>query len=137
MRKFLSKLKETFSGPDYEGEQEQRQDYVELEKVEEGEKQKLLVKPYQLEDFEGIKGILDDLRVGNTIALINIGPLKEKDIVELKRAISKLKKTIDAIDGHLAGFGEEYLVASPSNVKIERPSTREHENSQEGNMEEY
>lgn len=136
MKRILSKIKEAFSGPDYEGEEGQRgQEYVELERVEEGEKQKVIVRPYQLEDFEDIKGILDDLRVGNTIALINIGPLKEKDIVELKRAITKLKKTVDAIDGHLAGFGEEYLVAVPSHVSIEKGTTAREE--QEGTVEEY
>src|SRR3989338_1240692 len=137
MKKFLSKIKEAFSGPDYEGESsEQRaQDYVELEKVDEGERQKVVVRTYQLEDFEDIKGILDDLRVGNTIALINIGPLKEKDIVELKRAINKLKKTLDAIDGHIAGFGEEYLVAAPSHITIEKGSTTQE--TSEGPVEEY
>ena len=72
------------------------------------------------EDFEEIKPILDALREGHTIALINIKPLKDKDIVELKRAINKLKKTTDAIEGELAGFGEDYVVATPSFATIHR-----------------
>ena len=41
------------------------------------------------------KTVLDDLREGYTIALVNIKPLKEKDLIELKRAINKIKKTCD------------------------------------------
>jgi len=31
--------------------------------------------------------------------------LKSKDIIELKRAVSKIKKTVDAMEGTIAGFG--------------------------------
>ena len=75
---------------------------------------------FSLEDFEGVKAILDDLREGDTIALINIKPLKEKDIIELKRAINKIKKTTDAIEGEIAGFGEDYIVVTPAFAKIHR-----------------
>ncbi len=54
---------------------------------------KAQVRPFVMEDFEDIKPILNSLREGSTIALVNIKPLKEKDLVELKRAINKLKKT--------------------------------------------
>jgi SepF-like predicted cell division protein (DUF552 family) len=60
------------------------------------------------------------LREGSTIALINIRPLKEKDLVELKRAINKLKKTCDAIAGDIAGFGEDYIVATPEFASVFR-----------------
>ena len=73
-----------------------------------------------MEDFEDIKEILDCLREGSTIALVNIKPLKEKDLVELKRAISKLRKTCEAIDGDIAGFGEDYVVAAPYFARIHR-----------------
>ena len=73
-----------------------------------------------MDDFENIKGVLDALREGYTIALINIKPLKNKDLVELKRAISKLKKTCDAIEGDIAGFGEDWLVVAPSFATIYR-----------------
>ncbi len=95
--------------------------YVELDTSDgEGGTQKVIVRPFVLEDFSDVKPVLDALRESNTIALINIKPLKAKDIVELKRAISKLKKTCTAIDGDLAGFGEDYLVAVPSFAEIHR-----------------
>jgi len=99
-----------------EGEKE----YLELD-TEGGEsKANIIVRPFVINDFSDIKEILDSLREGYTIALINIKPLKDKDLVDLKRAINKLKKTCDAIDGDIAGFGEDYIVVTPSFAKVYR-----------------
>jgi len=49
--------------------------------------------------------------------------LKEKDVSELKRAIDKLKKTIEANEGDIAGFGENWLIATPSFAKVWRQET--------------
>src|SRR5574341_750064 len=116
---FFSKMKEKLSGPKYE-ELEQETGYVELENDGEISKSKVLVRPFMLEDFDDVKPVLDSLREGYTIALVNIKPLKDKDLVELKRAINKLKKTADAIEGEIAGFGEDYLVVTPSFASIYR-----------------
>jgi len=123
------KLAEKMGG---EGEEEKSaEEYVELgpEAVEEG-KAKIIVRPFIVDDFDNIKPILDALREGYTIALVNIKPLKEKDLIELKRAINKLKKTTDAIDGDIAGFGEDYIVATPSFATIYR--TKQTEEVKEG-----
>jgi len=116
---FFSKMKEKFSGPKYE-ELEQETGYVELENDGEMSKSKVLVRPFLLEDFDDVKPVLDSLREGYTIALVNIRPLKDKDLVELKRAINKLKKTTDAIEGEIAGFGDDFLVITPSFASIYR-----------------
>ena len=115
----FSKIKEKFSGPRYE-ELEQQSEYVELENDGEVSRSKVLVRPFMLEDFDDVKIVLDSLREGYTIALVNIRPLKDKDLVELKRAINKLKKTTDAIEGEIAGFGDDYLVVTPSFASIYR-----------------
>ncbi|MBS3135713.1 cell division protein SepF [Candidatus Woesearchaeota archaeon] len=125
MAGFFSKLKEKFVGEDISSEileGSKREDYVELDAGEKGSDitSKVMVRPFVLEDFESIKEILDSLREGHTIALINIKALKEKDMVELKRAINKLKKTCDAIDGDLAGFGDDWIAAVPSFARIHR-----------------
>ena len=73
-----------------------------------------------ISQFTDIKEILSALRDGYTIAIINIKPLKEKDIIELKRAINKLKKTCDAIKGDIAGFGDDYIICSPAFAEIYR-----------------
>lgn len=123
MKDFLLQLKERFTRPVEEEEDvgQQMGDYVELDSsVPKEERSKILVRPFVMEDFEDIKEILDVLREGSTIALVNIRPLKEKDLVELKRAISKLRKTCEAIDGDIAGFGEDYVVAAPYFARIHR-----------------
>ncbi|HLC52234.1 MAG TPA: cell division protein SepF [Candidatus Nanoarchaeia archaeon] len=126
MKDFFLQLKDKFIRPAEEEQdrEEQVEEYVELESpaVHE-EKSRVLVRPFVMEEFEDIKEVLDVLREGSTIALINIKPLKEKDLVELKRAVSKLRKTCEAIEGDIAGFGEDYVVAVPYFAKIHRQQT--------------
>ena len=123
MAGFLSNIKSKISGamgkPD-ETMLGDGKEYVELETEVAEEKGKVVVKPYVIEDFADIKDILDALREGSTIALINIKALKDKDMIELKRAINKLKKTTDAIEGDIAGFGEDYIVVTPGFARIHR-----------------
>ncbi len=117
---FFDKLKEKL-GTGSEMFEEPEQGYVELEKESAMEaRSKLMVRPFVIEEFEHIKPILDSLREGHTIALINIKPLKDKDLVELKRAINKLKKTCDALEGDIAGFGENWIAAVPNFAYIYR-----------------
>ena len=117
---FFSSLKEKLSSPKYD-ELETESAYVELNsESNDAVKSKVLVRPFILQEFDDIKPVLDVLREGYTIALVNIKPLKDKDLVELKRAVNKLKKTTDAIEGEIAGFGEDYLVATPAFASIYR-----------------
>lgn len=124
VKKLFSSIKKQFdlSSQDVVGVEEQ---YVELSSV--GSRQnsnaKITVRPFVLEDFSDVKAIVDVMREGYTIALVNIGPLKEKDVVELKRAINKLKKTVDAVDGDIAGFSDDYIIVAPSYAEIYRASS--------------
>ena len=121
MAGFFSKLKEKLSGDSSEIMHEAEEEgYVELGTDTGSESTKITVRPFVIEDFESIKPILDSLREGHTIALVNIKPLKDKDLVELKRAINKLKKTCDAIEGDIAGFGDNWIAAVPSFAHIHR-----------------
>ena len=120
MAGFFSKLKEKFSRSEEDILREvEEEGYVELG-TEAEEKAKIIVRPFFIETFEDIKPILDVLREGHTIALVNIKPLKDKDLIELKRAINKLKKTCDAIEGDIAGFGEDWIAAVPPFAHIHR-----------------
>lgn len=123
MAGILSKIKDKFKKKEYDDEEQldQTEEYVELDSSRGNESgQKIIVKPFVLEDFTDIKPILDALRDGSTICLVNIRPLKEKDLIELKRAINKLKKTCDAIEGDIAGFSDDYIVITPSFAQIYR-----------------
>ena len=123
MKNFFSSLKKITRPKRIEDDEEfvGEQEYLEIDTEKEHERiDKVIVKPFIMEDFSDIKEILDILREGHTIALINIKPLKDKDLVELKRAINKLKKTCDAIEGDIAGFGDDYVVVTPSFAEIHR-----------------
>ncbi len=125
---FMSNLKKRLGFEDQTQDyaSEYADEYVEIDMSKEvGRKTKVVVKPYVVEDFNDIKDVLDALREGYTIALINIKTLKDRDIVELKRAVNKLKKTCDAIEGDIAGFGEDWIVVTPSFATVYRSQTTE------------
>ncbi len=97
------------------------EEFVEIDTTKDvGGKAKIVVKSFTVSDFNDIKDALDALREGYTIALINIKPLKDKDILELKRAVNKLKKTCDAIEGDIAGVSEDWIVVTPAFAQIYR-----------------
>lgn len=81
---------------------------------------KVIVKPFVLRQFDDINEVLNSLREGYTIAVIDIKIMKSKDLIELKRAIAKIKKTVDAIEGSIAGFGENVIIATPKFAQIHK-----------------
>src|SRR3989304_6647232 len=98
-------------------------EYVEIDlNAAQSNDSKVVVKPFVLKEFDDINPILNSLREGYTIAIIDIKPLKTKDIIELKRAISKIKKTVDAIEGKIAGFGENVIIVTPQFADIHKAS---------------
>ncbi|EFD92366.1 MAG: hypothetical protein BJBARM5_0910 [Candidatus Parvarchaeum acidophilus ARMAN-5] len=100
----------------------QNSDYVELE-VDQGDTPmpKLFVKYYNLSKFEDASSILNDIRSGYTLSFIKIKDIKDKGGVdELKRTISKLKKSSDAAEAQIIGIDEDYLLIVPDFVTVEK-----------------
>ncbi len=123
MVKFFEKLGKAFSR---DNEVEITDDYVELEAdIEKKQRAKVLIKMFMMSEFDDIKPVLDAIREGYTISIVNIGPLKEKDMVTLKRAIDKLKKTVEANDGDIAGLAENLLIVTPSFARVHRGAKEE------------
>jgi SepF-like predicted cell division protein (DUF552 family) len=121
MKGLFSEMRKRLLGGQPARSDDGEDEYVELDTLAHDDaKAKVTVRPYAISDFADVKPILDALRDGYTIALVNIRPLKDKDLVELKRAINKLKKTCDAIDGDIAGFSDDYLVLTPGFAQIHR-----------------
>lgn len=123
MKKFFANLKNKVKnwGFDDEASEEVEEEYLELDtSAKKAGNSKIVVRPFVMDDFSDVKDIVDTLREGYTIALVNIRSLKDKDLVELKRAINKLKKTTDATGGDIAGFGDDYIVVTPSFAEIYR-----------------
>ena len=93
-------------------------EYIEIDLGKEMKKSKVIVRPFVLKSFEDANPILNALREGYTIAVIDIKQLRAKDVIELKRAISKIKKTADALEGSIAGFGENTIIVTPQFADI-------------------
>jgi SepF-like predicted cell division protein (DUF552 family) len=110
-------IKRAFGSEDGEGSVDE---YIEIDLGREMKKSKVMVRPFVLKSFEDINSILNSLREGYTIAVIDIKPLRAKDIIELKRAISKIKKTADALEGSIAGFGENIIIVTPQFADIHK-----------------
>ena len=93
----FKKIKDFFSNSNEEDLTSE--DYLELNLGEKKEEKKVLLKLFVLKDYEETTQILEYIRQHYTIALIDIKKIKQKDPIELKRAVNKIKKTIDAIGG--------------------------------------
>jgi SepF-like predicted cell division protein (DUF552 family) len=102
-------------------------EYIEIDLGQEAKKAKIIVRPFILRKFEDVGVILNSLREGYTIAVIDIKQLKSKDIIELKRAIAKIKKTADALEGNIAGFGENIIIITPQFAEIYKPAGKPEE----------
>lgn len=114
----FKKIKNAFSSSDKD--EFLGDEYLEIDLEQEKKENKVVVKLFTLKDYDDANNILNVLREGYTIAVIDIKNLKKKDPIELKRAISKIKKTADALEGSIAGFGETTIIVTPSFAKIEK-----------------
>ena len=97
-------------------------EFIEIDGDKTVEDSKVLIRTFVLKEYEDINPILNALREGYTIAIIDIKTSKNKDVVELKRVISKVKKTVEAMEGTIAGFGENIVIAAPTFAKIKKGS---------------
>lgn len=107
-------------------------EFIEIDLEQDRQDSKVLIKTFVLKTYDDINPILEALRTGYCIAVIDIKQLKVKDVVELKRAISKIKKTVDALEGKIAGFGENTIIATPSKVFEIQKGVREEQKPEEG-----
>lgn len=110
-----------FTGSDSESSGEE---YLEIDLNQVERDNKVLVKLFVLKQYEEVNEILNVLREGYTIAIVDIKVLRQKDPIELKRAVSKIKKTADALEGNIAGFGENIIIITPSFAKIHKEAPK-------------
>lgn len=96
------------------------QDYLELE-IERGGRPpgKLLIQVEGMNSYEDSDRIQKKVREGN-ILLVKIRDLRNKDMNELKRAIARVRKTCLAIDGDIAGIGDDWIIVTPSSARVHR-----------------
>ena len=105
--------------------EEDSPDFIEIDTNAKENNSKVMVKTFVLKTYEDINPILNALREGYSIVVIDIKSLKAKDVIELKRVVSKIKKTVEAIEGSIAGFGDNVIIATPSFAKVQKGETGE------------
>jgi len=113
----FNKIKKMLTGSSGE---ESGEEYIEIDLGKEERETKVVVKLFSLKQYEDVNEILNSLREGYTIAIIDIKQLRQRDAMEVKRAISKVKKTIEALEGNIQGFGENIVIATPSFATIHK-----------------
>ena len=114
---------------------EEAPEYIEIDLGQELKKNKVVVRPFVLKHLDEVSEVLNALREGYTIAVIDISTFKKKnDVIDLKRAISKIKKTADALEGSIAGFGENTIIVSPSFAQIHKPEAKPKQKNPESEL---
>lgn len=111
----FDKIRKAFSASE-EGDS-YSDEYIEIDLEQEKPTNKVQVKLFVLKNYDDVTKILNSLREGYTIAIIDFKVLKQKDPIELKRAVSKIKKTVDALEGSIAGH-DNIVIVTPSFAKI-------------------
>lgn len=79
------------------------------------------IKVCKLKGFADIDISARELSEGN-IVIIDIKPLADRSMNELKHAIDEMKDICLSMGGDIAGITEYHLILTPPNVKIERSS---------------
>ncbi len=94
-------------------------DFVELDAKTSEEQQKVVVRAETVQELDDVETVQEHLR-NEHIVWANIQPLKSRDMTKLKRAVKRLKKTVRAVDGDIAGVDEDWIVVTPEFAQIER-----------------
>lgn len=94
-------------------------DFVELDAKRSERDEKVVIRAETLTEFGDVEAVQEHLR-NDHIVWVNIKPLKKKDMADLKRAVKRLKKTIKAVEGDMAGVDEEWIVVCPGYATIAR-----------------
>ncbi len=98
-------------------------DFVELDADMVEKEEKIVIRAETLSEFKDVEKVQEHLR-NDRIVWVNIRPLKNKDMTDLKRAVKRLKKTVKAVDGDMAGVDEDWIITCPEYATIERTSDK-------------
>lgn len=101
-----------------DGSEDSGEDYVALESRK--YENKLQVRTFALTEFEDVKKISKCVREGQSVVLVDLKPLKEKDIIDLKRSVNKLKALSQEVQGDIAGLTGDWVVMTPGGISVER-----------------
>lgn len=94
-------------------------DFVELDAEMSETEEKVVIRAETLKEFNDVEKVQEHIR-NDHIVWVNIQPLKNREMADLKRAIKRLKKTVASVNGDMAGVDEEWIVVCPEYASIER-----------------
>ncbi len=84
---------------------------------------RVYLKALALHSLGELDGIKSEVKTGN-ILIIRVGPLAEKSVDDVKRAVGELCEFTEQIGGDIARLGEERIVLTPSFVRVWREKGR-------------
>ena len=100
--------------------------YIDLEKYDKSSDQtmsaKMHVRVGEIQRYEDLKEFTDYVYGGNVL-ILDFSPIAEEEVI-LKRITNDLRKLTGEINGDIAGIGNNLMIVSPSDVKIERRKLR-------------
>lgn len=99
-------------------------DYVEVEHEEEQQSGPVTIEVERLETYSDSDRLQKKIREGS-ILLVKIRDLKTKDAEELKRAVERLRRTCLAVNGDIAGLGDDWLILTPASARVHREPREE------------
>lgn len=94
------------------------EDYEEISPKEKTPKD-IIIKTFILEDDVKLNSILNLLREGKTIAILNVAALRDKDYI-LKHIINKFSYVCEEINGDFVKLSELWYIATPKDIKYEK-----------------
>jgi SepF-like predicted cell division protein (DUF552 family) len=80
---------------------------------------KVYLKALSLHSLDDLVKIKAEIESGN-IMIVKIGPLTQKSVEDVKKAVSELSEFVEKVGGDIARLGEDRVVVTPSFVKIWR-----------------
>ena len=90
---------------------------------------RVYLKALTLHSLGELDSIKSEVKSGN-ILIIRVGPLADKSVDDVKRAVGELSEFTGQIGGDIARLGEERIVLTPSFVRVWREKPREETTSQ-------
>ena len=83
---------------------------------------KTYLKAMPLKELADVEKVKEEVRSGN-IVILRVTPLANKNLDDVKNAVSDLYQFSESMGGDIARLGEERVVICPKNVRIWREKT--------------
>ena len=92
--------------------------------LEEYNRKKLQIKVVTFNSYDDAKKAISSL-TSNAVTLINMKPLRQSNMTELKRALEELKRAVSVFEGDIAAVSQDTVVLTPKSIEIFRRNKRD------------